>query len=449
MQRLSHLFLMVLSFSAFALFSGQAHAQMTSYPDYLNTAAKNLYGSSASFSFSCNGCHGQTYDILVNGTGFGKAVRAAAISFNYPTTSMTASQIQDIVKYLEAADSDGDGATNKQEFMAGTNPGDPNSVPVLCQLAKPSIAISPSSQTGAPGASLNYSVTIKNQNSASCASASYSLASSADNGLAVSLAMQSVVLSSGQSTSVSVSVSSQLGLADSSLSFSISAVNPADSANQASISAIYAVLNPVPVCTVSAPSLSISPSSQSDFAGASLNYQAVLKNMDSADCAASTFNLSLNSASSLSGTLSMNALSLSPGQSASVNIAMQSALNSLPGSYNFSVQSSDALVPAHSIQASAAYIVKSPIDSIAPSAPTNVSVTAGKRSYNVAWDAAPAADGVVKYSVYVDGVLRSQVTTNSAVLRLRRGSHSITVTASDAAGNESLASSAVVVQVGK
>jgi arylsulfatase A-like enzyme/chitodextrinase len=85
-------------------------------------------------------------------------------------------------------------------------------------------------------------------------------------------------------------------------------------------------------------------------------------------------------------------------------------------------------------------LVPDPPDLIAPSAPSNVRVTAvGVDSVSLAWDAASDDRGVVGYRVSVDGELVGSTDALAfAVSSLTRGTaYTVTVTAIDAAGNES------------
>lgn len=441
---MKHLFItLILSMSTTAL-------AKSDYPASVDAAAKSLYGASASFTADCAGCHGQNRDIPTNGTGFGKDLLAAAVTKGISGTNISPSQMQTLIAFIEGKDSDGDGATNKQELTAGSDPGSSSSAPVLCVRANPSVTISPSSQSGAPGAILNYSFSVKNNDSAACSSSTFNIGANPNAGLSIELAMQSVVLSSGQSATVAVKSTSQLGLANSTLSFSIGAQNAGATTYQASTVASYVVVNPtVPVCSRAAPSLSLSPSSQSDYAGGTLSYQATLKNQDSVECAASTFSLTLAAAAPLSGTLSSSSLILNPGQSQTFNISMKSAVDSVPGSLSFSVDAKDAAVSVHAVNASGTYIVKSPADTAAPSVPANVTVVKAKGGFMISWNPSTDNIGVVSYKIYVDDVLKSETTSTSAKVRIRRGTHKITVTAVDASGNESVASVPVEVVAGK
>jgi hypothetical protein len=84
-------------------------------------------------------------------------------------------------------------------------------------------------------------------------------------------------------------------------------------------------------------------------------------------------------------------------------------------------------------------------DTVAPSQPTGLTATPGTSSMALSWTASSDAFGVTGYKVYVNGVYNSTTaTTTKTVTGLPIASHSFTVTAIDAAGNESAPSAAQV-----
>lgn len=198
-----------------------------------------------------------------------------------------------------------------------------------------------------------------------------------------------------------------------------------------------------PVCMRANPLLSLNPSSQGGVAGSLLKYNISITNKDSAECAASTFNLSSMAATGLSINLGSVSSLLSPGQSAMIAISVTSAANLPVGNYNFSIGAVNAMDTNYKNSVSGIYAVMSApavADMQAPTAPTNVSYVVEKRKYIISWSASSDNVGVVGYRVYSDGVQVADVSTLSAAIRLRRGAHAITVKAYDAAGKLSLPS---------
>ncbi|MFM2105641.1 MAG: hypothetical protein RL338_673 [Chloroflexota bacterium] len=111
-------------------------------------------------------------------------------------------------------------------------------------------------------------------------------------------------------------------------------------------------------------------------------------------------------------------------------------------SYTWTVRAYDAagnLGPASSVTAT----VPTP-DTSAPTTPANLKATWVNRStIRLSWDAASDNVAVTGYRVYDNGTLIGSVTGLSFQYKVPRGTHSYTVRAIDAAGNLSVASTAV------
>lgn len=111
-------------------------------------------------------------------------------------------------------------------------------------------------------------------------------------------------------------------------------------------------------CTRQAPSLAISPSSQSAAAGQTLRYTVSIANRDSAACAASTLAVSGTVPAGWSGTISQSSVALSPGASAAVTLAMTSPATAASGTYAGSVAINDSAVAVHTASVTAGYVVQ-------------------------------------------------------------------------------------------
>jgi M6 family metalloprotease-like protein len=113
--------------------------------------------------------------------------------------------------------------------------------PPSCVRAVPSIAVSPSSQFGAPGATLAYDVRVENRDSAGCATTSFSLAATVPTGFASSLASSSLSLAPGTATTTRWSVTSPTTAAGQLFSLGIRVTSAADATLTASAGATYGV----------------------------------------------------------------------------------------------------------------------------------------------------------------------------------------------------------------
>jgi hypothetical protein len=114
-------------------------------------------------------------------------------------------------------------------------------------------------------------------------------------------------------------------------------------------------------CTAANPSVSISPSqSESVTSGTSVNFTVTVTDNDSSGCSSSTFNLGSAVASGWAGAWSAAALSLSPGKSGSATLTVTSPAGTADGSYNLSVNATNASATSYSGAAAATYVISTP-----------------------------------------------------------------------------------------
>jgi hypothetical protein len=115
------------------------------------------------------------------------------------------------------------------------------SVNTICVTNSPSLAISPSMQGGAAGATLNYTVTVVNRDSAGCGQSRFDLTSMIPSGFASSLSANALTLAAGQSGTSSISVTSPPGTASGSYTFSAMANDASVAGHSSTGSATYMV----------------------------------------------------------------------------------------------------------------------------------------------------------------------------------------------------------------
>lgn len=425
------------------VFARDSYAVST-MPGYLDSAAKALYGSSAGYNFSCTACHGTSGYSL--STTFGVQFKAK-ISSLYPGSSvgnLNASQVQNIIKNMETVDSDGDGADNKSEFLANTNPGDPASKPVVavCTRSSPTVSVSPASQSGLAGASLNYSVVVKNNDSTNCQGSTFNVAGQAPSGLTPTLTPSSVVLSPGASATIAVKISSSASLVAGSYSVPVSLSDSAVSGHTGQTTLTY-IVQAAATCTRAAPRLTLSPTSQTKTAGDSATYQLSVTNLDSSVCAASTFALAFSGDAALTGSLNLASVNLSPGQSGSASVTVSTVAGTAAAAYNFTLTARDSSASGQLIISEAS----GGSDVTPPSAPTRVFAKVMFGRVVLAWTRSTDNVGVVKYLIVVDGTVFAESTRTVQLLKLDPGSHTVSIRALDAAGNQSMDSSPVQVEI--
>jgi hypothetical protein len=216
----------------------------------------------------------------------------------------------------------------------------------------------------------------------------------------------------------------------------------------------FATLNISYGCSRAAPAVATSPASQSAQPGTMLSYVVSLTNADSISCGSSTFLLTPTAPAGWSVSTVPNSLTLAPNQAGTVNLSVTSPSDAASGAYTPTVQITENFNLIHDVSTSVTYTVLGTTpagDTTPPTAPPTFTAKARRRRVKLAW--LPATDnvGVVAYLIYRDGALATQTTGLKFRDRgLTQGvTYSYTVTAKDAAGNESAANVATVVIGGK
>jgi hypothetical protein len=201
-------------------------------------------------------------------------------------------------------------------------------------------------------------------------------------------------------------------------------------------------------CVRSAPTIGVSPSSQTAAPGAASAYSVTVTNRNTSYCGSSTFAMSQVLPAGFSGSFAAPNLSIAAGASASTSWSVGSSAQTAAGTYALDAKATEASF-GNSATAHASQIVY--VDGTAPtvsiSSPANGAVVTGRVSI-----LATASDEsrVAAVEFYVDGVLvgrdtGSPYSTGWNSRKAGSGSHTIMVRALDAAGNK--AEKSIVVQV--
>ncbi|MDO8600091.1 MAG: Ig-like domain-containing protein [bacterium] len=209
------------------------------------------------------------------------------------------------------------------------------------------------------------------------------------------------------------------------------------------------VFGPV-VCTPGTPNIAISPSSQWGSPGQALSYTVMTTNTDSSSCSPATVHVSSQLPVGWSQTQPSFDVALLPGQSVNTSVSITSALTAAEGYYTFSeTAAKDSL----SSSASANYNVTLP-DTTSPvvtiSSPQDGAILSAKGSISVSASVSDAS-GIASITIKFDaGTLKtcSSVSSCSAKLPLSKvssGSHTITVTATDASPAKNTSSKSIMV----
>lgn len=310
-----------------------------------------------------------------------------------------------------------------------------------CARTAPAISVTPGSQTGSAGATLNYVVSITNRNSAACPNSSFSLAQTLPAGLSGVFLNPSLTLAPGASMTTNWAVVSAASQANATYALSASVTDASSGLGGTAPASL--IVYTAPICTRSAPSVSVSPSSQSSLVGATVPYTVTIVNRNSAACGNSSFGLSQVLPSGFSGAFGNSSLSIAPGAGASSTWNVVAA--GTAGTYTLTTNAVDATTGmSGQAQALETVTATTPATSdITPptlvfTGPASGAVLSGRNATLTA--TASDASGIASVAFFVDGNLLSsgQSVPYSANWNLRKagaGTHTLTVRATDGAGN--------------
>lgn len=192
-------------------------------------------------------------------------------------------------------------------------------------------------------------------------------------------------------------------------------------------------------CQRNAPTVGVTPLSQTGAPGARLAYTVSVRNNNTTACGSSGFNLAQALPAGFTGTLSATSLTLSAGASGSASWQVSSPSSAAEATYTLTASATEAAV-ANGASQHASYVVYR--DSVAPSLAITSPAAGATLSGSSATLAASASDasGITAVEFLVDGALlvRDTSAPYSAKWNLRKvakGTHTIAVRATDAYGN--------------
>ena len=199
-------------------------------------------------------------------------------------------------------------------------------------------------------------------------------------------------------------------------------------------------------CVARAPSVALSPASQSTVPGALLVYDVSVTNRDGAACGASSFSLAGSFPGGLSGTFGSDSLSLAPGATALTALAV--ATGTVEGSHSFGATATGA---GGAGSATAVALV----DGSGPSAPTLSASVQKKTQIKLSWSGASdgAGSGIASYRIHREGGagpidFTSTGTSSVDSATVSGTTYSYTVRAVDRVGNVGAASNAASATLG-
>lgn len=200
-------------------------------------------------------------------------------------------------------------------------------------------------------------------------------------------------------------------------------------------------------CTTAAPTVAVSPASQSGSPGTARSYTVSVKNNNTAACGTGTVALAQALPAGFTGSVPTS-VSVSPGATVSTTWTVTPSATVGAGSYGVDLSGA-----VNGLAATGHGTFSVMVDTAAPvvaiAYPVAGSTVSG-RSVTLSATASDAGSGVSKVEFYVDGRLLATDTSSpyAATWNLRKVTktgHTITVRAYDAAGNKAEATSSVIV----
>jgi M6 family metalloprotease-like protein len=318
-----------------------------------------------------------------------------------------------------------------------------------CAAGAPVVSATPSTQTVAPGGTANLAVTVTNTDSAGCAAAAFGLGTVVPSGWSASASPAVLSLAPGATGQATVSLVAPTAATSGTYTATVNVSDAAAIQHAASASVAVDVQTP---CVRAVPAVTLSPAAQSGAPGQGLSYVASVSSRDGSSCPATTFAVAGGVPAGWTGTLSSSSVTLTPGQSAQVGLGVASSASAAAGVYGVAVSAANGSDSSLVASGSGTYQVVSTADVTAPTAPSGLTgrFDSRKSRISLSWTASADNVGVTAYRVYRDAAYlgQSATTVYSDAAIATGASYSYSVTAIDAAGNESAASAAVIVTTG-
>lgn len=215
-----------------------------------------------------------------------------------------------------------------------------------CLPGVPQVAITPAiGVVVPPGGLASYTLAVANTDSSNCSAGTFSVTISAQSGWTTSVNPVSLTLSPGTSGSSSLQLASPTSLPDGMYDVPVTVTNPASNKG-ASGNAKYVIGI---ACSRAHPTVVLSPGNGPTVtAGSTVTYTASITNHDSTGCGGGSFAVQGTVPPSFRGTVSPTALTLSPGQTATVGFSVRAPRKKLAtGSYSVSVTATNSGFPTY------------------------------------------------------------------------------------------------------
>jgi hypothetical protein len=287
-------------------------------------------------------------------------------------------------------------------------------------------------------------VSLVNNDGTGCNASAFAVAATVPGGWSSLMSPATVQLAPGASTQLSWTVTPAANAAAGTYGVSLDTSDANTSMHHATTAGSYTV---VPSC-LAAPTLSLSPSSQTTAAGTQVTYSVNLTNRDGSACAPTTFTLVRTVPAGWQASLASSSVTLSPGATGTTTYWVTSPASASPGTYGVWASVSAGSTPIHQASTSGSYTIPAG-DTVRPTAPSALTATVKRRQVALAWQSATDNVAVVGYRVFRNGspLATTTATTWTDQTAATGVSYTYSVVAFDAAGNVSAASNAATVTI--
>jgi M6 family metalloprotease-like protein len=228
-----------------------------------------------------------------------------------------------------------------------------------CQKYTPSVILSPVSLTGSAGQTFNYIATVKNNDTQACGNSTFGVYIPLLNYGFVSSENEATI-APGSTSAIPVSITVPADASDSTINFAVRVSDVATFEHTVLVAGTMIISNSQ-ICTRSAPTISLSPISQTGQAGQALPYNVTVTNKDSSGCANAAFGISTSGMPTGFTSSSPSTASLAPGASGTIALSVTASSSATNGTNPFTVIANDASVSGHSASTAAAYVVSNPV----------------------------------------------------------------------------------------
>jgi hypothetical protein len=311
-------------------------------------------------------------------------------------------------------------------------------------VTAPTVSLSPRDQSGSAAETPIYDVSVINNDGTGCNASAFAVAGNVPAGWGSVMSPANVQLAPGASAQLSWTVTPAASAAAGTYGVSLDTSDANISLHHATAAGSYTV---VPSC-LAAPTLSLSPSSQTAAAGTQVTYSVNLTNHDGGACAPTTFTLVRTVPSGWQASLASSSLTLSPGATATTTYTVTSPGSAASGTYGVWASVSAGSTSVHQASTSGSYTI--PVgDGVAPTAPTGLTATVKRRQVALSWQRATDNVALAGYRVFRNGSLLATTTATTWTDQTAATgvSYTYSVVAFDAAGNVSAASNAATVTI--